>query len=68
MSDALPAKYYLKAKDPKHAALVAGVVFLDFRSPWRWLAKESGRDLRDKFTVEEVKVVYYGSNLESDFT
>ncbi|AGH62730.1 hypothetical protein D305_gp53 [Pseudomonas phage UFV-P2] len=65
---ALPSKYYLKAKDPKFAALTAGVVFLDMRSPWRWLAIESGRDLREHFTVEVVKEVYFGSNLESDFT
>lgn len=65
---ALPSKYYLKARDPKHAALVSGVVFLDLRSPWVWLKKESGRDLRDNFTVEVVKEVYYGSNLTVDFT
>lgn len=63
----LPSKYYLKAKDPAKAAFVQGVIFLDQRSPWEWLRRESGRDLSEHFTVEIVKEVYYGSNLVVDF-
>lgn len=61
----MPSQYYLKAKDPSKAALVQGVVFLDERSPWRWLREESGRDLSEHFTLEVIKVVYFPSNISS---
>lgn len=63
MSEFLPSKYYLKAKDRDKAAFTQGVIFIDRTTPWEWLQKETGRDLRDHFTLEEVKEVYYASHV-----
>lgn len=63
----LPSKYYLKAVDPKFAAMTQGVVFSDIRTPWAWLFRQAKRDVSKQFTLEVVDEVYYGSNLLVDF-
>ena len=68
MSKYLPAKYYLKANDPKYALLVQGKVFLCQRSPWEWLSTVTKReDVREMFTVEEVEEIYFAVKGALDF-
>lgn len=68
MSKFLPSEYYLAAKDPKHAVMTAGKVFLDPRSALRWLFDQAKRDVSHLFEVKEIEKIYYGSNLKTDFT